>query len=369
MATSRGRKNEQDHAATGTIEATFNNADRALEPGYVASPYYPNMLPEKPIRVRADNSVNGGTIVPIMGGNIEAVPEDWLTPEYGEVDVTAADVLALLNGDEGVSFVAPTELTGGRMKRLAQAIGVRAADLTADAGGGNIVAETLANANALSHAQEVETTEAGFVFAGKAYGTLIFKDRTARQLSHQASIATFGDGTGDATEYPYQKLNPSFDNSWLYNEVIVNALGLAAQVASDAPSRRQYRKRSLTLDTKHANVTDALNAAQLWLLRYAQPLRRIDSMVVQLTDQSPSQMVTDCLSLDLGGRITIVRRPGGVANPVISVQCNIESIAWDIEAGKPWLLTLQLSPADVTIYWSLGTTGSSELGSTTRLSF
>jgi hypothetical protein len=369
VTTERGRQNEFDHVDPGTIAVVATNGDRALEPGNPGSTYYPNVVPMKPLRVRADNSANGGSTVPVIAGNIVSLSEAWPAPQWSEIELSANDALSFLHADEGVSFVGPLEMTGARMKRLAQAVGVPASNCTFAAGGGNIAAETLVSANALSHAQDVETTEAGFFFAGKEYSTFVFKDRTARQLSHQASVATFGDAD-DGSEYGYAQLQPSFDDLWLYSEVHVEAGGLAEQIASDTDSRRQYRRRSLKLSTKHANITDALNAAQLWLARYVQPLRRIESITVFLTGQSPAQMVTDCLSLDLGDRITIVRRPGGAAAPVISVQCNVESIAWTIDVQRPaWEMTMQLSPADVTVYWSLGASGSSELGATTRLSF
>lgn len=369
VATQRGRNNEQDHAQAGQIQATFKNDDRALEPGYPLSPYYPNVTLSKPLRVRADNTVNGGTIVPIMGGNLDKLPENWITPEYGEVDVTASDVLAALNGDEGITVDAPSELTGARQARLAKAVGLRAADVTIDAGTYNVQAQTYVNANALSAANVTETTEGGYLYAGKDYGTLVFKDKSARALSHQASRFTFGDA-GDATEYPYTKLSPSFDNTWLYSQVVVSAAGFNDQVASDTTSRRKNRRKTLPLDTLHVNEGNMLSSAQFWLARYAQALRRIDSIEVTLTDSSPAQMVTDCLSLELGDRITVVARPGHVAGaPVISIQCNVENIGWVIDTAKPvWVMTLQLSPADLTVSWTLSTTGFSELGSTTRLS-
>lgn len=67
---SRGRGSELDTFREGTCTMVLDNRDRALEPEYAASPYYPNVVPN--VRVKIEATVSGTTTV-VFDGYIDAI--------------------------------------------------------------------------------------------------------------------------------------------------------------------------------------------------------------------------------------------------------------------------------------------------------
>ncbi len=65
----RGRQHDLARIEAGTLDARLDNRDRRFDPSYAASPYYPDVLPLRRIRIRASwNSV----IYPVWQGYVEA---------------------------------------------------------------------------------------------------------------------------------------------------------------------------------------------------------------------------------------------------------------------------------------------------------
>ena len=93
MQWSRGRNMELDQLEAGTATFTLDNSDGRFTPGNPSSPYFPNVLPRKQIRV---TSTYGGVTTYHHRGNIERWP---VTADYSStVQVTSSDILKYLNG-------------------------------------------------------------------------------------------------------------------------------------------------------------------------------------------------------------------------------------------------------------------------------
>lgn len=67
---SRGRQYELNAMQAGTCDIVLKNLDRRFEPGYASSPYYPNIRPMVPVRLRVANAVPKDAASPLtLSGN------------------------------------------------------------------------------------------------------------------------------------------------------------------------------------------------------------------------------------------------------------------------------------------------------------
>lgn len=88
----RGRQDEFDEPAPGRLSLTLDNADGRFTYGLDASPYYPNVVPFRRIRVTNGSSVR-------FDGYVTQWPVEWESgnPAYATVQVQAIDRLARLS--------------------------------------------------------------------------------------------------------------------------------------------------------------------------------------------------------------------------------------------------------------------------------
>lgn len=95
--TSLGRDSEIGSIEAGTMQMTLDNSDGRFTPGRVASPYYPNILPRRPIWVTADHTdeFSVTTTYDLFRGMVERWPA---TTEFGATHITipCVDSLALI---------------------------------------------------------------------------------------------------------------------------------------------------------------------------------------------------------------------------------------------------------------------------------
>jgi hypothetical protein len=198
--------------------------------------------------------------------------------------------------------------------------------------------------DALSALQTVVDTENGQHFVDR-FGSVQFQARSAR-YNATTPVYTFGENTS-AGEWPYENVVMPLDPTHVANLVQVTQYD-SNQVfqAQDATSQNDYFPRTLQRTINAALTTECQAAAQYLLSRYKQPAVRISSIV--LHPSANPAMWPVCLSLELGMRITVNRRPP--AAPMISVPCFIENINWAWDDTGEATVTLQCSPVDLTPY-------------------
>lgn len=90
----RGRQTERDRFREGTITVLLDNRDRALEPENTASPYYPNVVPNRQLRL----TLQGRTISAVVQfyGYVDKWPLAYSNPRDATVEVTATDAFKFL---------------------------------------------------------------------------------------------------------------------------------------------------------------------------------------------------------------------------------------------------------------------------------
>ena len=321
------------------------NADDA---GFLTwGPYFPNVVPMRRMRL---NAIFQSVTYPIMAGRVERWPEDWVYgTDYAESDVMIVDAFDDMNADEGVTISCAQEQTGARLSRLLQAIGSPKSEQTLDTGASACQTVSLDHQNALSHAQEVETTEEGFFFCARD-GKRTFYDRT-RLLTTRTPRYTFGDAPG---ELGYTKLVPIYDRSRIVNYPKVTRAGGTTQVVSDAVSQRMYRRRSSDVATLDIADAQAKYHSQYLSILYAQPVLHFETMECTWGEGSDPNLMVAMLDLELGDVITVIRRP--TAAQAIQQIAAIEKISHRVIPGK-WVTTFALGPAPGTLGSATSPTG------------
>ena len=196
--------------------------------------------------------------------------------------------------------------------------------------------------DALTALQEVVDTENGAHYVDTA-GALQFKARSDRYNS-LTPVYIFGENPG---EYPYEDCQLDFDPTHLANQVTVTQASTSQNFyASDATSLASFFSRTLTRTVNSSSTGECQDAANYLLSRYKNPATRVSS--IKLHPSANPALWPVCLSLELGTRIRVMRRPPGC--PAVQVDCFVEQIQVDMDDAGEAFWTLQCSPADLTPY-------------------
>ncbi|MBD0743608.1 hypothetical protein [Streptomyces sp. CBMA152] len=192
--------------------------------------------------------------------------------------------------------------------------------------------------------QAVVETENGEHFVSRD-GTLTFRPRSAR-YNATTPVLIFGERT-DLGEYPYEDCKMDYDPTRLANQITVTQTGTGQTfTANDKASITRYFPSTLTRSVNASSALECQDAASYLLSRYKAPATRVSA--IKLNPASNPALWPVMLSLELGSRVRVMRRPPGV--PAITVDCFVEAIDWQLDDTAGAAVTLQLSPADLTPY-------------------
>jgi len=386
----RGRTDEFSRFEPGQSKVLLRNQDRRFDPSYAAGPYYGNLKPMR--RIRAEATWDSVTY-PLFNHYLDGFPPQFSAGD-GWAEISAQDGFKVLGRCE-LNTTFPQEVSNERIDRVLDLIGwttggawildsltnsqlgvstilAPVGDRLVFPGQTMIMAETLENANALQHLQDVNLTEMGRLFM-TAGGEIVFQGRHYNLSPDRINPRwTFGDDIAGG-ELPYVQAQMSYDDSRLWNEVRCTRSDGATQTAIDLTSKADYFPIVLAQDRLLA-VTDLETADRAnWLLaHYKDPKWRITSL--ELDPEGDDRLWPVVLSAELGDRVRVRRRPFG--GELIEFDGFIEQIQFNISAGFRWSVSWQLSQADVAAgqFWQL-TDGDdayeaySVLGTTTVLGY
>lgn len=339
----RGRQHELDQQQAGTATLVLVNSDGRFDPTNAGSPYSPNVLPMRRIRV---SGIHSATTYPLFSGFVESWPQTWTGNNVGTVTITAADGFKVL-GLKALNTSYAAERSDVRVANILNDIGWSTADRALSTGISMLSNATLENVNALAHLQAVTQTENGRAFIS-ASGGFFFRDRHT-PFSSTANNATFGD---NSTEFGYVGIVVSYDETQIYNEIRCAITGGTDQIAADtATSQLRYFARTMTRSgmlTPDSNEAKA--AANSLLAQYKDPALRIESIEIS-PDTDPANLYPQVYGRELGDRVLVKRRPP--AGNTISQSSFIEGIELTFAIGALTKVVWRLSAVGIT--YAVGT--------------
>lgn len=252
--------------------------------------------------------------------------------------------------------------------QILDALGWPAADRDLEPGRSVLADAALDDQPALQLLQLIAASENGVIFISPA-GKVVFQNRH-RRTRQGAPLFIIG-SPAQNDELPCVSLTPSFDDSWLYNEIAISAQGGDPQIARDATSEEDYFTSTYSKQTLITTDSEALSAAQYLLARHSVPAARIPAAVLRGVLE-PARLWPQLLGREIGerGRVTKRLRGGGTISLDVYIEAIQHVITRDDRSGaRDWVTTWQLSPAQTTGFWILGDAVWGVLGVTTKLAY
>jgi hypothetical protein len=358
----RGRQHEYERVEAGRLELTLKNTDGRFDPSNASGPYYANLFPMR--RVRLSFTLSGVTYY-VFSGYAERWPRSRKGATWSQVDLVCSDAFPVF-ATAVISGSLPQEFSGSRIGRVLDQIAWPAGDRNIDAGQAQVQSVSYSisdDQNGLAHLQDVETSEAGFLYM-TGDGKVRFLNRHALVTDpYTTSQATFSDKpTGG--EVGYIDIVPALDIDLIVNDWIGTRGGGAVQEALDSFSQTRYFRRSQTRDTLLTNDTEQLDQLKFLLSRSKDAYQRYEQ--VTFKPGTSSTAWTQMLLRDLGDRITLKENPPTVST--ISQDVNIQRIHIEGQpgGGGAFRCTWGVYPADIANYWIAGHAANSLAGQTTR---
>jgi hypothetical protein len=332
----RGSAREQERVEAGVATFSLRNNDERFTPFNPSSPYHPNILPMRRIRIRAEWL---GQSYPIFTGFVEGWPVRFTDAVNQMTEIQAVDGFKLLSLAK-VSGSFPQQQSGARIAAILTAAGWPSSERDLDVGNATVPAVTLENASALEHIQRIMAAEGGRFFIGRD-GRAVFRDGSP------TLPPTFSDRTwaNDGTGMPYgDDVILPVDDSLIFNEVRLSRDGGAEQVAESQQSQQQYGRRTYPVDSDVQLSSDAqvLSLAEEKLRRHSEPALRLEHLTDRAVRHGKWHRV---LPRELADIVLAIEERNGVSQ--VSA---IEGLHHEIHPGFRWEISLDLSPSNAGVH-------------------
>lgn len=312
----RGRQVTLNTIEAGSGNVALNDSDRRFDPNNAASPYYPNVLPMKPILIIAQMS---GYTYYLASHFVERWPRKRTGPNYAERDITTIDGFDMLSlfGLAGKDYA--TQLSGSLIAAILSdamwptslvniATGQSLIYSGGDSGTGFATTDTT---TALPYIQQVvgPSGENGLFFiAGNGKAT--FLDRHSQfGPPYNTSQATFTDVITLPGEFAVTDIQPSSDKDLIFDDWIATRTLGTTQEALDSVSILNYGRRTQNITSLLTSDGETQSAMQYLLSIYKNPLQRVEAIVIM--PGTNSELWIQCLEREIGDRITVKEHPPG----------------------------------------------------------
>lgn len=210
------------------------------------------------------------------------------------------------------------------------------------------VSDLAAGTTLLAACQAVTTTENGNYFQDPR-GYIRFASRQAAYLA-TTSKWTFGENVAGG-EFPYlEDITFELDPTLIYNDVTVTNSGGIVAHAVDTNSQAEYFPNAYSRTVNVSSNNEAIDAANYLLNQHAQPSLRVSQITLDPVGNPNLWPVV--LSIELGDRVTVKRRPKAANNNAgitMSADFFVGQISHDgidMDAGT-WTTALLLYPVDL----------------------
>ncbi len=343
FSTQRGRARVFDSYQAGKATLVLSNADDALDPSNVSSPYHAQLFPMVPVRIRVVDPTSG-TIYPVWRGFVDSFANTY--PGFGK------DSIATIAATDGFKVIAayeasgPNTLTGtgedagARITRIANNISWSLSDRDINTGY-TLLQGTPLGDQALTEMQGVEQSELGYLYIGKD-GRLTFRQRHSRITDTRSSVvqAAFG-GSG----FDYADITFAYDDLLIRNSISGQVLGGIAQTIQNSVSVAKYLAHSY--NATGLWLQDDPSAAEwaAWVAQqFLNPELRVESITV--LPQKDDTYWPVVLGLEIGDLVTVTMlTPAGAT---VTKSLFVEGIDHTVTANPlSWTTKFTFSDASV----------------------
>jgi hypothetical protein len=302
------------------------------------SPYYPNVLPMRRIRIRA---IWNAVFYPVFQGYVAGWPLSFPAKKDQVAMLELVDGFAILALAK-ISASLSSALSGTYIASVLDAVGWPAGDRDLDTGVSTMPATTLVNVPALEHLLKVERAEGGRIFISRD-GKVTFIDRNV--FTFPISDYTGRTWTDQGIGMRYRDLTPRFDDTLIINQARLTRTGGTEQIAQNAVSAAKYGTASTNFRTLSENdvmlTTDAqvLDLANWTINTYGEPAQRIEA----LQDNAMSHGLWDqVLPREIADPVLVEQHHTG-ADPILQ-KSFIEGTTHSVSPGQ-WRITVNVSPS------------------------
>lgn len=354
----RGAQDIFRNVETGVFVGVLHNNDRRFDPGQTTGPYYPNLKPARPMRLRATKD---GVSRNLFRGDVEDWPQDWKGRE-NDVPVTALDALDVLSGVD-MRISRPVEMSGTRIHAILDHAAWPQELRLIDAGEEPIAAWINKEGSAQDLLFLVKNAESGYLYIN-GLGQVVFQQRNKRFAPPFSTVKAVFSNIPGAGEFPIVEADVVEDKDQIKNHIRIKIEDTPnSAVAQDAQSILDHRKRSHEEELPLTSITSAQLRAEWILSQYKTPIFRITDVVVE--PQMDSALWAHCLDREIGDRLRFKIYPPGKPGTMHDLQANIEYVEHKYTVGR-WTTLWKVSVADISHYWILDT---DQLGVGTKLAY
>ena len=331
----RGRNRILSQFEAGTAEVVITDENGDWNPSNPLSPYFPNLQPLRTIFIVAEYL---GVTYPLFSGYVTAFDTGFTqgNEDVSSVTLKCVDAFKLLNGAaiNTVAGAGAGQLSGARVNAILDAINWPISLRVIDAGDSTLQADPGGSRSTLAALQTVEQSEFGGIFLDDQ-GRVNFVSRSNLIAAPATAVYDFND---NGTDISYQQAIVAYDDTNLINSVTVTRAGGTAQNAFDQDSIDRYFLRSgIRSGILVQTDNEALNQARGILATRKDPEPRIDSIVLNLYDDTNPNKPLAGVDIELLDGITVTKTMPG--NSSLLQESVVIGINHDIARNK-FLTTL-----------------------------
>ena len=336
---------------TGTGSLTFADYTGNWNPQNTSSPYYGLLVPMVPITLTADYASTNYTMFKGFIKSWTYKPANGV--EAASMTVTFIDGLGIL---AEVYIDTLTYYSGAGWTSGTRAYGILIEsgwDLTQQlvySGSTYVQADPGTRRTALQAIQTMENSELGAAYCdSRGYFTFLGRNEIA-QLSSRTPFL-FND---DGTNISYQDVAFKYDTDFIYNLIYVyfNS-GASYYTLGNSTSISQYFERALyRQDNLITYADDALQQGYVLIAGRAQPILRIESVTLDITDGQPANRIAAGLYMDRYQPIQVTRNVPGTSSITKNLICC--GLTYTITPNK-WTVKIQTVEPDIASFVLDGT--------------
>jgi hypothetical protein len=330
VSTRRGRNRILNNFEAGTATVVLEDANGDWNPQNTSSPYYGKLLPLRKIRIWADYDDGSGLErYYLYSGYIVSYDNSFRLgiDEISSVTLQCVDAFRLFQ-NVNISTVGGTsagQTTGARIENLLNLASYPSSQRLIDVGNTTVQADPGTSRTLLAACQTIEQTELGGFFIDPE-GNAVFLSRTNVSLKADQTPLLFND---NGTNIAYQSIDFAYDDTQIFNDITVTRLNGSPQNVQSTSSIETYFIHSGSRsDLLMQTDAEALDQANMLLNARDEALFRIDSIGLNLMDESATSRIVAGLDSDLFTLINVTKTAQATSS--VTLELFVQGITHDI---------------------------------------